>query len=179
MSLKASFWWVVLLTIFLPTTFLFSEEIYRWTDERGTVHFTDDASKIPEKYSEQAEGIEVPGETMTEVERTGKPEGGSDRVKDYLEDLDKKIEVKKRMEKKISELEEELRFSEERLRKIEEYEKENFQYYLPFIDKKTGKLVPMASPYYDEKRRLERRIVSLKAELKILKERISDLSRGY
>lgn len=99
-------------------------------------------------------------------------------MKDYLEDLDKKIEVKKRMEKKISELEEELRFSEERLRKIEEYEKENFQYYLPFIDKKTGKLVPMASPYYDEKRRLERGIVSLKAELKILKERISDLSRG-
>jgi hypothetical protein len=46
--------------------------------------------------------------------------------------------VKRRMEKRISELEEELRLSEERVKKIEEYEKENFQYYLPFI----GRTVP-------------------------------------
>ena len=178
MFLKPGLRWIIFTTIFLPAPFLFSGEIYRWTDERGTVHFTDDVSKIPQKYSEEAERIEVLEEMLKETERNRSPEGKSDRVKDYLEDLDKKIEVKKRMEKKISELEEELRLSEERLRKIEEYEKENFQYYLPFIDKKTGKLVPMASPYYDEKRRLERRIVSLKAELKILKERISDLLRG-
>jgi lipopolysaccharide export system permease protein len=26
----------------------FSGEVYRWTDEGGTIHFTDDRSKIPE-----------------------------------------------------------------------------------------------------------------------------------
>ncbi len=30
-------------------------EMYKWVDEKGTVHFTDDLSAIPEKYREQAE----------------------------------------------------------------------------------------------------------------------------
>lgn len=178
MFLKPRFWWIFFTTIFLPVPFLFPGEIYRWTDERGTVHFTDDASNISEKYSDQAEKIEVPEEMSEKTERTGSPEGKSDRVKDYLEDLDKKIQVKREMEKRISALEEELRLSEERLKKIEEYEKENFQYYLPFIDKRTGKLVPVASPYYDEKRKLERKIESIKAELRALGERLLEVRRG-
>ncbi len=138
MFLKPSFWWIILVTIFLPTPFLFSGEVYRWIDEKGTVHFTDDASKIPEEHSEQAERIEVPEEMLKETERTGNPEGKSDGVKDYLEHLDKRIEAKRRMEKRTSELEEELRLSQERLKRIEAYEKEDFQYYLPFV----GRTVP-------------------------------------
>jgi hypothetical protein len=178
MFLKPSFCWMIFVTICLPTPFLFSGEVYRWTDEKGTVHFTDDASKIPEEHSDQAERIEVPEEKLKETERLGNPEGKSDRVKDYLEDLDKRIELKRRMEKRISELEEELRLSQERLKRIEEYEKEDFQYYLPFVDRRTGKLVPMASPYYDEKRRLERKIESIKAELGTFRERLSKIKRG-
>jgi hypothetical protein len=169
---------MILIAIFLPSPFLFSGEVYRWTDKRGTIHFTDDASKIPEEYSEGAERIEVPEEMLKESERTGNPEGKPDRVKDYLEDLDKRIEVKRRMEKRISELEEELSLSQERLKRIEAYEKEDFQYYLPFVDKRTGKLVPMASPYYDEKRRLERKIETIKAELGTLRERLLEIKRG-
>jgi aspartyl protease family protein len=30
-------------------------EMYKWVDEKGTVHFTDDLSKIPEKYRPEAE----------------------------------------------------------------------------------------------------------------------------
>ena len=178
MFLKPSFWWIIFITLFLPAPFLFSGDIYRWTDESGTVHFTDDLSKIPEKFLKEAERREVPEEMLKETEKKGSPEGKSERVKDYLEDLDKKIKVKRRMEKRISELEEELRLSEERVKKIEEYEKENFQYYLPFIDKRTGKLVPMASPYYDEKRKLERKIESIKVELKVLGERLLEVKRG-
>ncbi len=178
MFLKPSFWWMIFVMICLPNPFLFSGEVYRWTDKKGTVHFTDDASKIPEEHSEQAERIEVPEEKLKETEGMGSPEGKADRVKDYLEDLDKRIELKRRMEKRISELEEELRLSQERLKRIEEYEKEDFQYYLPFVDKRTGKLVPMASPYYDEKRRLEREIESIKAELGTFRERLSKIKRG-
>jgi chromosome segregation ATPase len=164
--------------IFLPAPFLFSGEIYHWTDERGTVHFTDDASKIPQEYWEQTESREVYEETLTEPERVKKPENKPDRVNEYLEHIDNRIEMKRKLEKKISELEEELRISQERLKEIEEYEKENFQYYLPFIDKRTGKLVPRASPYYDEKRRLEREIESINAELRSLRERVSELTRS-
>ena len=46
-------------------------EMYKWVDEQGTVHFTDDASKIPEKYRPDAELRKIPkpmsSPEMTEV----------------------------------------------------------------------------------------------------------------
>ena len=33
----------------------FGQEVYRWTDEKGVVHFTDDPTQVPEKYRGQVE----------------------------------------------------------------------------------------------------------------------------
>ena len=170
--------WIILILIFFHTPFSFSGEIYRWTDESGTIHFTDDPSKIPEQFLDHTERIEVPKEIFKGPEVTSEPEGRSDRVKEYLNDIEKKIEVKRRMEKRISELEEELRVSEEGLKRIEEYEKENDFFYLPYKDPKTGKWVPVASPYYEEKRRLRRKIESIQTELRSLQEKLSDIIRS-
>ena len=175
---KANFLWIILFSIFLHIAYAFSGEIYRWTDERGTIHFTDDVSKIPKPYSDQAEKIEVQEETLKEVEKIGKPEEKPDRVKDYLENIEKKIELKKSMEKKISELEEELRLSEERLKRIEEYEREDYLYYQPFRDPRTGKWVPVVSPFYEEKRRLKAKIDAIQVEIKKIQERLSHLMRS-
>jgi clan AA aspartic protease (TIGR02281 family) len=35
-------------------------EMYKWVDEKGTVHFTDDPSSIPEKYRTDAESRKTP-----------------------------------------------------------------------------------------------------------------------
>jgi predicted nucleic acid-binding Zn-ribbon protein len=170
--------------LFLITPYLSSEEVYRWTDEKGTIHFTDDVSKIPEKFRREAEGIDVADERdqgdgkIRESGKSGESGKRKDRVKDYLETIDKKIEVKKRIEKKISELEEEMRLSEERLKWIEDYERENYLFYIPFKDTRTGKLVPMGSPYYEEKVRLKRRIESINSELKALQEKLSEINRS-
>jgi aspartyl protease family protein len=43
---------IVLLTIFVSPG---NAEMYKWVDDKGTVHFTDDFSTIPEKYREDAE----------------------------------------------------------------------------------------------------------------------------
>jgi clan AA aspartic protease (TIGR02281 family) len=40
-------------------------EMYRWVDEKGTVHFTDDLSRIPEKYRPDAETRKGPKETTS------------------------------------------------------------------------------------------------------------------
>jgi DNA repair exonuclease SbcCD ATPase subunit len=175
---KANCLWTILITIFLHISHSFSGEVYRWTDEKGTIHFTDDVSKIPKPYSDQAERIEVQEETLKEVEKIGKPEERPDRVKDYLENIEKKIEMKKSMEKKISELEEELKLSEESLKRIEEYEREDYFYYQPFKDPRTGKWVPVASPYYEEKRRLKAKIDAIQVEIKRIQEKISQLMRS-
>jgi hypothetical protein len=165
---------------------LFSEEIYRWKDEKGTTHFTDDASKIPEKYRGETEGRKVVGEGAKEeaakenkgVRESGKSGQGEDRVRKYLEKTDQKIETKRQIEKKISELEDEMKLSEERLKWIEEYERENYQYYIPYRNSKTGKLVPVASPYYDEKVRLVRRIESIKSEIEALQKKVSSILKS-
>ncbi len=39
-------------------------EMYRWTDEKGTVHFTDDPSRIPEKFRANTETRRSPGESL-------------------------------------------------------------------------------------------------------------------
>ena len=60
---------VILLFLFVPMPFSFSGELYRWTDEKGTIHFNDDVSNIPEPYSNRVEKIEVPGEILKKMKR--------------------------------------------------------------------------------------------------------------
>jgi predicted nucleic acid-binding Zn-ribbon protein len=163
---------------FLTPSVSFSGEIYRWTDEKGTVHFTDDPSNIPERYSKQGEKIYAPEEKATGLQPAPKPDDRSDRVKAYLKEIDKKIETKKKIEGRISVLERELTSIQERLKTIEELEEENFQYYQPFKDPKTGKWVNVASPYYDEKKRLTNRLESIKKELNSLQEDLSKINRS-
>jgi hypothetical protein len=45
--------------LLLPANVL-SADVYKWVDEKGTVHLTDDAQNIPEKYSDQVGIITVP-----------------------------------------------------------------------------------------------------------------------
>jgi hypothetical protein len=49
------------LMIFLWVPLLSSGgEVYKWEDEKGTVHLTDDPANIPEKYADQIKTITVP-----------------------------------------------------------------------------------------------------------------------
>ena len=43
---------IMMLAVFVPSSY---GEMYKWVDEKGTVHFTDDLSSIPEKYRQDAE----------------------------------------------------------------------------------------------------------------------------
>jgi clan AA aspartic protease (TIGR02281 family) len=53
---------IIMLTFFVPSSY---GEMYKWVDEKGTVHFTDDPSSIPEKYRQDAETRTPPKETST------------------------------------------------------------------------------------------------------------------
>jgi len=178
MSLRTHHGMSILLIMLLAVSFSHSAEIYRWTDEKGTVHFTDDVSKIPEQYRDQIRTLEVPQEDVKGTEKIGPSDESAARVERYLDDIDKKIETKRQLEKTVLELEEELKVSEDRVKEIEEYERENYIYFIPFRDHQTGKFVPVGSPYYDEKVKLERRIQSIRSELESLYEKLSLLQRS-
>jgi clan AA aspartic protease (TIGR02281 family) len=47
-------------------------EMYKWVDEKGAMHFTDDLSSIPEKYRQDAETRKPPEESST-PQPQGKP----------------------------------------------------------------------------------------------------------
>lgn len=53
---------IFVLAVFAPSSY---GEMYKWVDEKGTVHFTDDLLNIPEKYREDAETRKPPKETST------------------------------------------------------------------------------------------------------------------
>ena len=47
---------------FLSFSLAFGQEVYRWVDEQGTVHFTDDLGQVPEKYRDQVQRKKSPKE---------------------------------------------------------------------------------------------------------------------
>jgi clan AA aspartic protease (TIGR02281 family) len=75
----------LILTILMALALPASAEMYKWVDEKGTVHFTDDISSIPEKYREGAEERETskgtPEQEVREkpapapAEKSSEPEG--------------------------------------------------------------------------------------------------------
>lgn len=60
-----------------------SGEVYKWVDERGVIHFTDDVFQIPEKYRPKAEKI---GESEGRSEIKGEAESLSKRKEEPYKD---------------------------------------------------------------------------------------------
>jgi hypothetical protein len=46
-----------------------AKDVYKWVDEKGTVHFSEDESNIPEKYRDQLEKKPVPEEARGPEEK--------------------------------------------------------------------------------------------------------------
>jgi hypothetical protein len=53
---------LILIGLILSFSLSFGQEIYRWVDEQGTVHFTDDLGQVPEKYRDRVQKKEPPKE---------------------------------------------------------------------------------------------------------------------
>ena len=72
---------LILLPLVCPSG---AEEVYKWVDEKGTVHFSGDESSVPEKYREQAEmkSVSEEGNGPEEKEKIKKQDGK--RAKDRL-----------------------------------------------------------------------------------------------
>ena len=67
--MKMTIFFIFILTISVCPVY---GEMYKWVDEKGTVHFTDDISSIPEQYREKVEERKTPKE-IPSPERQEKP----------------------------------------------------------------------------------------------------------
>ena len=52
----------ILIGLILYSVISAGQEVYRWVDEQGTVHFTDDLGQVPEKYRDKIQKKEPPKE---------------------------------------------------------------------------------------------------------------------
>jgi len=69
--MKVIFYYIAILLVFSCPAF---GEMYKWVDEKGTLHFADDLSKVPEKYRPDAEMQKTPREISTPETREKKIE---------------------------------------------------------------------------------------------------------
>ncbi|HUL32089.1 MAG TPA: retroviral-like aspartic protease family protein [Thermodesulfobacteriota bacterium] len=53
---------IMVLAVLVPSSY---GDMYKWVDEKGRVHFTDDLSTIPEKYREDVESLKLLQEIST------------------------------------------------------------------------------------------------------------------
>lgn len=168
---------LICLVVFFLAPPSFPQQTYRWKDDKGTVHFTDDPSKVPDRYREQVLSIDAPPPPPPTTRPPVKPDESSDRVKKYLDGYDRKVKEMRELEKRAAPLEKELTYCEARLKEIDELERQDFNYYSSFRQP-DGRFVAVGSPYYDEKVKLERRVREIKPELESLHEKISRIRRS-
>jgi septal ring factor EnvC (AmiA/AmiB activator) len=180
----------LLFCLISPTAFSFSEEIYHWTDDKGSVHFTDDVSNIPAPYLNQVrKRMMIQGISNETLERTDsgppsampaektkqpvKQEGSPDRAMGYLNTRDKKLEEMRTIEKRISNLEEEIKATEELIKKVEKEEQDNHPSF-----RSRNRPVPVKTPHYREKMKLANEIKAIKEEIATLERRLFEIKKG-
>ena len=92
-------WLLIGALILLPVTSPSNaEEVYQWVDEKGTVHFSEDESSVPEKYRERTEKKSLPEEVKgaEKKEKVRKQDGKG--AKDPLAAKEKESINKNRIE---------------------------------------------------------------------------------
>lgn len=74
---------LIILFIFISTPGY--AQVYKWVDDKGGVHFTDDVTKIPDKYRPKTDKIGVPEEKSdTGVEKESPQKKREETYKDQL-----------------------------------------------------------------------------------------------
>jgi hypothetical protein len=53
---------LILIGLTLCCAVSWGQEIYQWTDEKGSPHYTDDISQVPERYRDQVKKKNIPKE---------------------------------------------------------------------------------------------------------------------
>jgi hypothetical protein len=96
------------LTVIMLVSLLISQssnaETYKWVDEKGTVHFTEDPATIPEKYWDKAKSRMTEEDLMTPEEKIRAKKKQEEEVREQLKRENKEYNAKE-FEKRVKEIE--------------------------------------------------------------------------
>ena len=71
---------IVLILLLLISSELSFAQTYKWIDEKGSIHFTDDINQVPEKYRAGAEKIGLPEEKASTIAEDKSPPKGKENT---------------------------------------------------------------------------------------------------
>jgi len=80
-----------------------AKEVYKWVDEKGTVHFSEDESSVPEKYRGQAEKKSMPEEAKPPEEKAKAKKQDGKKAKDRPAVIEKERINKNKIEGDVME----------------------------------------------------------------------------
>lgn len=80
----------------------YAKDVYKWVDEKGTVHFAEDESSVPEKYREQADRKSIPEEAEAPKEKAKANQDGK-KAKDRPAAAEKERINKNKIESDVME----------------------------------------------------------------------------
>ncbi len=80
-----------------------AKEVYKWVDEKGTLHFAEDESAVPEKYRGQAERKSVPEEAEAPKQKAKAKKEDGKRTKGRSEAAEKERINKNKIEGDVME----------------------------------------------------------------------------
>lgn len=72
----------LIMTILLFASTGRPNEVWKWVDETGVVHFTDNPDSVPKKYREHIDHRELPGKSEESPGATGKAKEGMEEPRD-------------------------------------------------------------------------------------------------
>jgi len=76
---------LIIILFFLFISEISFAEIFKWVDEKGVYHFTDDILQVPEKYRSKVKKMELPeGIEETKAEEESTPKNKEEVYKDRL-----------------------------------------------------------------------------------------------
>jgi hypothetical protein len=98
---------LVLLTITFGVLLIFqfaNAEIYKWVDDKGGIHFTEDPATIPEKYIDKVKTRATEEDSMTTEERVREKKKHEEEVREQLKKKGREYEANE-FERRVKELE--------------------------------------------------------------------------
>jgi hypothetical protein len=129
---------ILIILIIFASSVCFGE-IYKWVDEKGTVHFTEDPTMIPDKYRDKAKSRTTEEDSMSIEERARAKQEHEKTVMDlqnreqrtYEQSLEEEKQRKEEKAREHAEYGEQINTEkEERARKLRETQKEAIPEYV-------------------------------------------------
>lgn len=144
----------------------FSQELYRWVDEKGTIHFTDDPTLVPERYRNQLEKKKISEKSPTPPKTSLEPQSKRQTPSPMAEKRDLLGRDEAWWRAKVKEWEDKLQQAQENLDRIRGEIRQK--------EKELAEVSSKPDKFKKKLKKVESEIKALQSEVKTWEDRVEE-----